>query len=148
MGAVRTSHCIHPDLSEAETHPTINRVARQERFRESEVFRRVFQRVVATCIAVSLVDGEAFLSDASLIKADVDQTKRMPSAEIVAWPKPEEASRAIAEYLAALEAARVAEQGGHGDNDRKPPKQISLTHPQAAWVVRKKMSPFFAYDAN
>jgi hypothetical protein len=42
----------------------------------------------------------------------------------------------------------VTEDGDQGDNDRKPPKQISLTDPQAAWVARKKMSPFFAYDAN
>ena len=122
--------------------------ARHERFRESEVFRRVFERVVATCIAAGLVGGEAFSIDASLIKADVDQTKRMPGDEAVNWPKPEEASRAIAEYLAALDAARVAEEGDHGDIDRKPPKQISLTDPQAAWVARKKMGPFFAYDAN
>jgi transposase len=120
--------------------------ARHERFRESEVFRRVFERVVATCIAVGLVGGEAFSIDASLIKADVDQTRRVPGDEAVDWPKPEEASRAIAEYLAALDEARVAED--NDDNDRKPPKQISLTDPQAAWVARKKMSPFFAYDAN
>jgi Transposase domain (DUF772) len=51
--------------------------ARHERFRESEVFRRVFERVVASCIAVGLVGGEAFSIDASLIKADVDHRKRM-----------------------------------------------------------------------
>ena len=79
---------------------------------------------------------------------DVDQTKRMPGDEAVDWPKPEQASRAIAEYLAALDEARVAEDSNNNDNDRKPPKQISLTDPQAAWVARTKMSPFFAYDAN
>jgi len=63
----------------------------------------MFERVVATCIAGGLVGGEAFAIDASLIKADVDQTKRMSGDETVAWPKPEEASRAIAEYLAALD---------------------------------------------
>ncbi|HEX2446568.1 MAG TPA: transposase, partial [Methyloceanibacter sp.] len=57
--------------------------ARHERFRESEVFRRVFERVVATCMAVGLVGGEAFSIDVSLIKADVDQTKRMPGDEAV-----------------------------------------------------------------
>jgi len=57
--------------------------ARHERFRESEVLRRVFERVVATCIAAGLVGGEAFSIDASLIKADVDQTKRTPGDEAV-----------------------------------------------------------------
>ena len=65
--------------------------ARHERFRESEAFRGVFERVVASCIAVGLVGGEAFSIDASLIKADVDQTKRMRGDEAVAWPKPGEA---------------------------------------------------------
>jgi hypothetical protein len=108
----------------------------------------VFERVVATCIAAGLVGGEAFSIDASLIRADVDQTRRMPGEEAVEWPKPEETSRAITEYLEALDEARATEDDGDGGSDRKPPKQISLTDPQAAWVARKKMSPFFAYDAN
>ena len=95
-----------------------------------------------------MVGGEAFSIDASLIKADVDQTKRMPGDEAVAWPKPEEASRAITEYLAALDEACGTKDSDDSDNDGKPPKQISLTDPQAAWVARTKMSPFFAYDAN
>lgn len=122
--------------------------ARHERFRESEVLRCVFERVVAICIAAGLVGGEAFSIDASLIRADVDQTKRAPGDEAVDWPKPAEASRAIAEYLAALDEAHAAEGSDDGDGDRKPPKQVSLTDPGAAWVAKKKMSPFFAYDAN
>ena len=39
--------------------------ARNERFREGEVFRRVFERVVETCIAAGLVGGEGFAVDAS-----------------------------------------------------------------------------------
>ena len=35
-----------------------------------------------------------------------------------------------------------------GANRRKPPKEVSLTDPQAAWVARKNTDPFFAYDAN
>ncbi len=52
--------------------------ARNERFRESQALRRVFERVVAKCIAAGLVGGEAFSIDASLIKADVDKHKRAP----------------------------------------------------------------------
>ena len=50
--------------------------ARHERFRESDTLRRVFEGVVAMCIAAGLVGGEAFSVDASLIKADVDKMKR------------------------------------------------------------------------
>src|ERR1700760_5081663 len=68
--------------------------ARHERFRESGALRRVFEGVVAMCIAAGLVGGEAFSIDASLIKADVNKTKRITGDEPFAWPKAEEASHA------------------------------------------------------
>ena len=129
--------------------------ARHERFRESDALRRVFESVVAKCIAAGLVGGEGFSIDASLIRADVDKKKRMPGDQPIAWPKAEEASRAVREYLKALDAARSEEESSGSDDDRsigggrrKPPKEISLTDPQAAWVARKSTDPFFAYDAN
>ena len=77
----------------------------------------------------------------------------MPGDQPIAWPKPEEASRAVREYLAALDAAHHDEETGGGGSDGsgnrgKPPKEVSLTDPQAAWVARKGTDPFFAYDAN
>jgi transposase len=131
--------------------------ARHERFRESEALRRVFEGVVAKCIAAGLVGGEALSVDASLIKADVDKKKRMPGDQPIAWPKAEEASRAVREYLTALDNARTDEENDGRDGDdsgsgggrrRKPPKEVSLTDPQAAWVARKGTDPLFAYDAN
>jgi transposase len=129
--------------------------ARHERFRQSDVLRQVFEGVVAKCIAAGLVGGEGFSIDASLIKADVDKKKRMAGDQPIAWPQAEEASRAVREYLATLDAADDdAESGannggsGGGCNRRKPPKEVSLTDPQAAWVARKSIDPFFAYDAN
>jgi transposase len=130
--------------------------ARHERFRESDALRRVFEGVVAICIAAGLVGGEAFSVDASLIKADVDKKKRVPGDQPIAWPKPEQASHAVREYLAALDAARSDEEDGGGDGGgpngggsrRRPPKEVSLTDPQAAWVARPNTDPFFAYDAN
>jgi hypothetical protein len=130
--------------------------ARHERFRESDALRRVFEGVVAMCIAAGLVGGEAFSVDASLIKADVGRKNRVPGDQPIAWPKTEEASRAVREYLAALDAARGDEGGGDGGGGRssgsgsrsKPAKEVSLTDPQAAWVARRGVDPFFAYDAN
>jgi len=131
--------------------------ARHERFRESGALRRVFEGVVAMCIAAGLVGGEAFSIDASLIKADVDKKKRAPGDQPVAWPKAEEASHVVREYLAALDAAGNDEESGDGagggssgadGSRRKPPKEVSLTDPQATWVARPGMDPFFAYDAN
>jgi len=129
--------------------------ARHERFRDSDALRRVFERVVGLCIAAGLVGGEAFSIDASLIKADVDKKKRSGGDQPIDWPMPEEASHAVREYLAALDAARRDEESGGGDGcgssnsgGGKSPKEISLTDPQAAWVARKGVDPLFAYDAN
>jgi transposase len=130
--------------------------ARLERFRESDALRRVFEGVVAMCIAAGLVGGEAFSVDASLIKADVDKKKRVPGDRPITWPRTEEASHAVREYLAALDTARSDEESRDGDGDgsssggdrRKPPKEVSLTDPQATWIARPGIDPFFAYDAN
>ena len=130
--------------------------ARHERFRESDALRRVFEEVVAMCIAAGLVGGEAFSIDASLIEADVGRKKRVPGDQPIAWPKMEEAPRAVREYLAALDATRSDEGGGDGGSGglsgsggrSKPAKEVSLTDPHAAWVARRGVDPFFAYDVN
>ena len=130
--------------------------ARHERFRDSDALRRVFEGVVAMCIAAGLVGGEALSIDASLIRADVNKIKRVPGDRPIAWPKAEQASHAVREYLAALDAARSNEENDDGDGGgsnhdcwrRKPAKEVSLTDPQATWVARPGVDPFFAYDAN
>ncbi len=130
--------------------------ARHERFRESDALRRVFEGVVAKCMAAGVVGGEAFSIDASLIKADVDKKKRVPGDQPIVWPK---ISHAVREYLAALDSARNDERDGGGEGGGsssgsgggsrgKPPKEVSLTDPQATWVTRPGVNPFFAYDAN
>jgi transposase len=78
---------------------------RNERFRESDIFRRVFERVVESCIEAGLVGGEGFAVDASLIEADANRQRSIPGME---WKKrldPAAASRAVKEYLATLNAA-------------------------------------------
>jgi transposase len=77
--------------------------ARNERFREGDVFRRVFERVVGTCIASGLVGGEGFAVDASLIAADANKQRSIAGQD---WRKdrdPETASRAVKEYIATLD---------------------------------------------
>jgi transposase len=50
--------------------------ARNERFRDSDIFRRVFEHVVETCIAAGLVGGEGFAVDASLIVAASNRSRK------------------------------------------------------------------------
>jgi transposase len=55
--------------------------ARNERFRESAIFRRVFERVVEACLAAGLVGGEGFAVDASLIVADANKQRSIPGRD-------------------------------------------------------------------
>src|SRR6185369_7501792 len=69
--------------------------ARNERFRESDIFRRVFERVVSTCIEAGLVGGEGFAVDASLIEADANRQRSIPGTEWNHGLDPETAGRAV-----------------------------------------------------
>src|SRR2546426_1465164 len=71
--------------------------ARNERFRDSDIFRHVFERVVEACISAGLVGGEGFAVDASLIAADANKQRSIAGSE---WKKTcaaETASRAVKE---------------------------------------------------
>ena len=116
--------------------------ARNERFRESEIFRRIFERVVETCIGVGLVGGEGFAVDASLIEADANRQRSIPG---VAWKKqidPAVASRAVKEYLATLNDAAF------GAATEVQPKFVSPSDPAAQWTGALKGPAFFAYADN
>src|ERR1700678_2230693 len=77
--------------------------ARNDRFGDHNVFRHVFERVVAACIVAGLVGGEGFAVDASLIAADANKRRSIPGSE---WNKEldvQQVSRAAKEYLATLD---------------------------------------------
>src|SRR5207248_3604419 len=77
--------------------------ARNDRFRDSGVFRSVLERVGGACIAAGLVGGEGFAVDASLIQTDANKHRSIPGAE---WNKDidlEQARRAVREYVATLD---------------------------------------------
>ena len=75
---------------------------RHGRFRESRVFRLVFEQVVATCMKAGLVGGEGFAVDASVIEANASRFQRIEGSK-VDWTDKQRASRPVAEYLAALD---------------------------------------------
>ncbi len=79
---------------------------RHGRFRDSDLFRRLFEAVVARCIAEGLVGGQSFAVDASIIRADANRRNATPIAD---WPAekldPEDAPRAVREYLDTLDDA-------------------------------------------
>jgi transposase len=116
--------------------------ARNERFRDSDIFRRVFEHVVETCIAAGLVGGEGFAVDASLIVADANKQRSIPGAE---WNKEraaKDASRAVKEYLATLDEAAF------GAASQVTPKFVSPSDPAAQWTGAMRGPAFFAYADN
>src|SRR6188474_1965502 len=116
--------------------------ARNERFREGDIFRRVFERVVEACIAAGLVGGEGFAVDASLIVADANKQRSIQGTE---WKKTclaETASRATREYLATLDDAAF------GAASDVTPKFVSPSDPAAQWTGAMRGPAFFAYADN
>ena len=76
---------------------------RHGRFRESDAFRHVFESVLRRCMSEGLVTGEGFAVDASVIRADANRARGMRGTEVIDWNKGDGPSRAVREYLAALE---------------------------------------------
>jgi transposase len=64
------------DLDDQVPHHSTFSENRLHRFRESDVFRHVFERVVATCKASGLVKGEGFAVDASVMEANASREIR------------------------------------------------------------------------
>jgi hypothetical protein len=96
-------------------------------------------------MAAGLVKGEGFAVDATVIEANPSRYHGKAPDELD-WTDAQRQRRAVAEYLAALDAeARAAVEVDDGDStnvgtagdgklrpDRKPPKVISPSDPQSA----------------
>lgn len=112
---------------------------RHGRFRDSDAFRQLFESVVERCITEGLVGGEGFAIDASIIRADANRRRGTPSTEAIDWPAPEQRSRAVREYLEALDASEPV---------GAPPKYLSMTDPAARWTAAPGCPAFYAYSTN
>ena len=99
---------------------------RHGRFRESDLFRHLFEAVLARCIAEGLVGGECFGADASLIKADAS---RYTKVDFAGWSAADAVSRATQEYLDTLDDAAF------GAATPVKPKAISPADPAARLAV-------------
>jgi IS5 family transposase len=106
---------------------------RHGRFRDSDLFRRLFENVVARCIAEGLVGGETFAADASLIRADANKQYAATRAE---WDPNridvETAPRAVREYLDVLDDAAF------GAASEVEPKFTSFADPASQWTGAMK----------
>ena len=106
--------------------------ARNERFRDGDVIRRVFERIVETCIAAGLVGGEGFAVDASLIAADANKQRSIAGQDWRRDRDPARSSRAVKEYLATLDDT------AWGAASDVVPKFVSPSDPAAQWTGAHK----------
>lgn len=120
-------------------HSTFS-VNRHGRFRDSNIFRQLFEVVVKACMSAGLVKGEGFAVDASVMEADASRYHGKAPDEID-WSAPERQTRAVAEFLSGLDD-EVA------NADRKPPKVISPTDPCSAWTAKANKRVQFGYGLN
>lgn len=116
------------DLNDKVPHHSTFSENRLNRFRESDILRHVFERVVQACMKQGLVKGEGFAVDASVIEANASRYHGQAPDEID-WSQSERQSRAVAEYLEALEREEP-------NPDRTPPKVISRSDPSSAWTAK------------
>jgi transposase len=116
--------------------------ARNERFREQDVFRHVFERVVAACIKADLVGGSGFAVDASLIAADANKCRSTPGHEWSHDIDPTTAQRAVRDYLANLD------EPAWGAATDVVPKFVAPSDPAAQWTGALRNAAFFAYADN
>ncbi len=117
---------------------SINRLGR---FRESDLLRHIFERVVWSAMAMGLVKGEGFAVDASVLEANASRYHGKAPEELD-WTEKQRQTRAVAEYLAALDEA------AEPNPDRKPPKVISPSDPSSAWTAKANKRVQFGYGLN
>lgn len=117
-------------------------VNRNGRFRDSGILRRLFETVVERCMAEGLVGGEGFAVDASLIQADANKQRSLPSSEWSIETLPVNPTQAVRDYLATLDDAAF------GAASEVTPKFISPSDPAAQWTGALRGPAFFAYADN
>jgi transposase len=107
---------------------------RHGRFRESDIFRQLFETVLQRGMTEGLVGGEGFAVDASLVKADASHQREHVDND--GWG----GGRAVREYLSALEEDR-AQAGASG-------RRISPIDPVASYTAAHRAKGVYAYSTN
>jgi transposase len=129
------------DLDDEIPHHSTFSENRLGRFRESGLLRHIFERVVWAAMAMGLVKGEGFAVDASVLEANASRYHGKAPDELD-WTEKQRQTRAVREYLAALDEA------AEPDPNRKPPKVISPSDPSSAWTAKANKRVQFGYGLN
>jgi hypothetical protein len=110
-------------------------------------------------MAAGLVKGEGFAVDASVMEANASRYHGKAPGELD-WTDAQRQKRAVAEYLAGLEAGAPLQDDGDSRRDsgsdgkptakldRKQPKVISPSDPSSAWTAKANKRVQFGYGLN
>jgi transposase len=129
------------DLEDKVPHHSTFSENRLGRFRESDLLRHIFERVVWAAMAMGLVKGEGFAVDASVLEANASRYHGKAPDDLD-WSDKQRQTRAVVEYLAALD------QAAEPNPDRKAPKVISRSDPSSAWTAKANKRVQFGYGLN
>ena len=109
---------------------------RHERFKESGIFREIFEEIVRRCIQEDLVEGKNLSVDGTIVVADASRDSRIPREQLAEAAK---VSKTVQQYLEELEKENPVR-----DTDGPPPapkkeesETVSTTDPDAAWSVKR-----------
>ena len=124
---------------EIPDHSTFSK-NRHGRFRQSGVFRKVFEEIVQRCLEAGLVEGRNLAVDGTLVGANASQQSRVPRKRLV---EAAQVSRTVQEYLKELERENPVT-----DWVQRPIAQemVSMTDPDAAWAVKSGPATLGYYD--
>ena len=124
---------------EIPDHSTFSK-NRHGRFRQSGVFRKVFEEIVRRCLAAGFVEGRNMAVDGTLVGANASPQSRVPRERLIEVAK---LSRTVQEYLTELERQNpVADSEGSS----KPQEKVSTTDPDATWAVKSGPATLGYYD--
>jgi transposase len=129
------------DLEDKVPHHSTFSENRLGRFRDSDLLRHIFERVVWAAMAMGHIKGEGFAVDASVLEANASRYHGKAPDELD-WTDKQRQTRAVAEYLAALD------ETAEPNPDRKAPKVISPSDPSSAWTAKANKRVQFGYGLN
>jgi transposase len=120
--------------AEIPDHSTFSK-NRHGRFRQSNIFREVFEEIVRRCLKEGLVEGKNLAVDGTMIKADASQASRVPRDQLKAAAQ---VAKTAAEYLTELEQ----------DNPVSDSEMVSTTDPDAILATKGGRTAAMAYYDN
>ena len=119
---------------EIPDHSTFSK-NRHGRFRQSGVFREVFEEIVRRCLEAGLVEGQNLAVDGTIVGANASRQSRVPREQLQEVAR---LSRTVRGYLAELEQV----------NPVSDAEMVSTTDPDAIWTTKGSGTAKMAYYDN